>query len=281
MKVLFGIALRQTTGFVESLLSLIDLNWAAPNFSTLSRHQKTLQVNIPNRGSDGPLRAKQHGAALLVFRLHRDKTHGGAQHRFDNGLSIRRIILLTLDEWLHVDWRDQAHTMAKLLEFAAPAVRRGASLHGNNAGRLLGKERRHLTPRKLLAKHNQPVVAPAMQLKTRFARSIPMMVTSDMDVLSFCDGFNNHHIGTSQCRQEGASTPSTEPYWLLNYRVGGLACAPGVGQPIPLGPGVRRVKYVLMHAGDPAATRDFRDHRRPVANRGLSDDSPLKRGADD
>ena len=58
MKVLFGIALRQTTGFVESLLSLIDLNWAAPNFSSLSRHQKTLQVNIPNRGSDGPLRAK-------------------------------------------------------------------------------------------------------------------------------------------------------------------------------------------------------------------------------
>ncbi len=38
-----------------------------------------------------------------------------------------------------------------------------------------------------------------------------MMVTSDMDVLSFCDGFNNHHIGTLQCRQEGASTPSTEP----------------------------------------------------------------------
>jgi hypothetical protein len=31
-----------------------------------------------------------------------------------------------------------------------------------------------------------------------------------MDVLSFCDGFNNHHIGTLRCRQEGASTPSTE-----------------------------------------------------------------------
>jgi hypothetical protein len=31
-----------------------------------------------------------------------------------------------------------------------------------------------------------------------------------MDVLSFCDGFNTHHIGTLRCRQEGASTPSTE-----------------------------------------------------------------------
>ena len=55
MKVLFGMALRQTTGFVESLLGLISLDWAVPNFSTLSRRQKTLKVNIPYRGSAGPL----------------------------------------------------------------------------------------------------------------------------------------------------------------------------------------------------------------------------------
>ena len=55
MKVLFGMALRQTTGFVESLLRLIDLDWAVPDFSTLCRRQKTLLVNIPYRGSQGPL----------------------------------------------------------------------------------------------------------------------------------------------------------------------------------------------------------------------------------
>ena len=49
MKVLFGMALRQTTGFVESLLRLIGLDWAVPDFSTLSRRQKTLKVNIPYR----------------------------------------------------------------------------------------------------------------------------------------------------------------------------------------------------------------------------------------
>ena len=48
MKVLFGMALRQTTGFVESLLQLIGLDWAVPDFSTLSRRQKTLTVNIPD-----------------------------------------------------------------------------------------------------------------------------------------------------------------------------------------------------------------------------------------
>lgn len=55
MKVLFGMALRQTTGFVESLLRLIGLDWAVPDFSTLSRRQKTMKVSIPFRGSDGPL----------------------------------------------------------------------------------------------------------------------------------------------------------------------------------------------------------------------------------
>lgn len=55
MKVLFGMALRQTTGFVESPLGQIGLGWAVPDFSTLSRRQKALVVTIPYRGSQGPL----------------------------------------------------------------------------------------------------------------------------------------------------------------------------------------------------------------------------------
>ena len=47
MKVLLGMALRQTTGFVESLLHLVALDWAVPDFSTLSRRQQTLAVNNP------------------------------------------------------------------------------------------------------------------------------------------------------------------------------------------------------------------------------------------
>ena len=48
-------ALRQTTGCVESLLCLIGLDWDVPDFSTLSRRQKALAVNIPYRGAQGPL----------------------------------------------------------------------------------------------------------------------------------------------------------------------------------------------------------------------------------
>ena len=47
MMVLFGMALRQKTGFVESLLRLVDPGWTVPGFSALSRRQKTPALNIP------------------------------------------------------------------------------------------------------------------------------------------------------------------------------------------------------------------------------------------
>ena len=55
LKVLFGLPLRQTTGFVESLLQLGGLDWAVPDFSTLCRRQGTLNVSLPYRGGTGPL----------------------------------------------------------------------------------------------------------------------------------------------------------------------------------------------------------------------------------
>ncbi len=55
LKVLFGLPLRQTTGFVQSLLRLIGLDWSVPDFSTLCRRQKTLNVSLPYRGGTGPL----------------------------------------------------------------------------------------------------------------------------------------------------------------------------------------------------------------------------------
>ena len=54
-KVLFGLPLRQTTGFVESLLKLVGLDWVVPDFSKLCRRQRTLTVALPYRGSAGPL----------------------------------------------------------------------------------------------------------------------------------------------------------------------------------------------------------------------------------
>jgi len=43
LKVLFGMPLRQTTGFVESLLRLVGLDWAVPDFSTLCRRHSEME----------------------------------------------------------------------------------------------------------------------------------------------------------------------------------------------------------------------------------------------
>ncbi len=62
MKVLPGMALRQTTGFVESLLRLVGLDRAVPDFSALSRRRKTLAVNMPYRGTRAPLHLRIEAA---------------------------------------------------------------------------------------------------------------------------------------------------------------------------------------------------------------------------
>ena len=85
MKVLFGMALRQTTGVVESLLGLVGLGWTLPDFSTLSRRQKPLAVNIPYRGSKGPLHLLIPSRPLL-----RNILPGSGQHRHQ-GRGERRV----------------------------------------------------------------------------------------------------------------------------------------------------------------------------------------------
>lgn len=55
VKVLFGRPLRQTTGMVASILSMAGLDWPVPDFSTLSRRQKRITVQISNRRASGPL----------------------------------------------------------------------------------------------------------------------------------------------------------------------------------------------------------------------------------
>jgi hypothetical protein len=79
----FGMALPQTTGFVESLLRLIGLDWSVPDFSTLSRRHKARKVNIPYRGSDGPLHLLIDSTGIKVegAREWNASKHGGSKLR--------------------------------------------------------------------------------------------------------------------------------------------------------------------------------------------------------
>jgi hypothetical protein len=87
IKNLFGLPLRQTIGFIQSLLKLAGLDWSVPDYSTLSRRQQTLQVQIPYQKSAGALhllvdstgikgewKTKKHGAE---YRRQWRKVHLG------------------------------------------------------------------------------------------------------------------------------------------------------------------------------------------------------------
>jgi hypothetical protein len=81
MKVLFGMPLRQTTGFVESLLHLVGPDWAVPDFSTLSRPQKSLAVSVPYRGSKGQLNLLIDSTSIKTEGEWHARKHGGAKRR--------------------------------------------------------------------------------------------------------------------------------------------------------------------------------------------------------
>ena len=102
IKCLFGLALRQSLGLVQSLLRLAGLDWRVPDFSTISRRQKTLQVQLPYRAStsaldllvdstgikflgEGEWKRKKHGAE---YRRQWRKVHLGIDART---LEIRAI----------------------------------------------------------------------------------------------------------------------------------------------------------------------------------------------
>ena len=54
VRVLFGLPLRQTQGFIQSLLDLMGLALAVPDYSTLSRRQGQLAVVLPKKQTDSP-----------------------------------------------------------------------------------------------------------------------------------------------------------------------------------------------------------------------------------
>ena len=83
MKVLFGLALRQTQGFVQSVLALSGLGWTAPDYSTVSRRQKRLEVQITARPSRGGLHllVDSTGIKMLGEGEWKTRKHGAEYRR--------------------------------------------------------------------------------------------------------------------------------------------------------------------------------------------------------
>ena len=63
IKSLFRLSLRMVTGFVQSLFRLCGLTWTAPDYSTLCRRQKHIDIGIDAKTLQ--IRAIQLTTALL------------------------------------------------------------------------------------------------------------------------------------------------------------------------------------------------------------------------
>ena len=98
MKILFGMALRQTTGFVEGLLRVVGLDRAVPDVGTLSHRQKTRAANIPHCGSQGPLQLLIDSTGIEIDgegegERNARKHGGGMRQRVHLMRSGRRVIV--------------------------------------------------------------------------------------------------------------------------------------------------------------------------------------------
>ena len=136
MKVLFGMALRQTTGFVESLLRLIGLDWDVPDFSTLSRRQKASAVTIPHRRSQGPLHLVSDSTGIKVEDEGEwnARKHGGPKRR------VWRKVHLGID-WETLEIRAAEVTGSNVGD-VEPIVATGSSEPARHAARTIGPDPR-------------------------------------------------------------------------------------------------------------------------------------------
>ncbi len=74
VRLVYGLALRQTEGFLQSISALLDLGLRIPDHTTLSRRSKAVNVRIPVSASDGPLHIMIDSTGL---RIHSGNAPGG------------------------------------------------------------------------------------------------------------------------------------------------------------------------------------------------------------
>src|SRR3954471_15861261 len=163
------------------------------------------------------------GRCLLGLTLDGDETHGRALGRFADRFGICGIVLLPLDERLHVSRRNQPHLVPQLGDLTCPVVSARARLHGDKTARLRGEEGEHLIAPQPLAEQDSPETLAPCAWNTFLARSNPIVLTSVTDA-SLQVAVDTTTLAR-RCRR-GASTPSPKSV---------LSCAGCSGPSAPTG----------------------------------------------
>jgi len=81
MKCLFNFSLRHAMGMTQSLLHLTGLNWPVPDYSTVSRRQKTLQVAIGAVPTATGLHLLVDSTGIKMLGEWKTKKHGAEYRR--------------------------------------------------------------------------------------------------------------------------------------------------------------------------------------------------------
>ncbi len=160
---------RQITGFVsERVLQHLEARRPFWCHETELSQMTTKRVDqlrpLPHQtlvGAEGDCKA------LCLGALHCHEAHRGSRPRLRNGLGtrIRAIVLLALDEELHVDGRNQPDFMAVRLRYPTPVMRRRTGLHRNHASRMFGQQRNQTRPRLRPIVENRPTRPDGADLK--------------------------------------------------------------------------------------------------------------------
>jgi hypothetical protein len=77
--------------------------------------------------------SERHGARLMLSALHRNAMHVRTQHGFGNRRRVGCVVLLPLDERLHIDRRNQPDIVAAALRNATPVVASRTGFHRHDA----------------------------------------------------------------------------------------------------------------------------------------------------
>jgi hypothetical protein len=148
-------------------------------------------------------RTKDDCRRLRFGALALHKPHRGSLRRFADRLCISHVVLLPLDERLHVSRRDKARVVPKLSNLASPVMgARTASHRTTHRGNCEKNAKPDRGATSCGIRRRTRIRA--MNLKTDFARSIPTVLTSLTDASSVV--LQHLHSGTSM--RQGASTPS-------------------------------------------------------------------------
>jgi len=96
--------------------------------------------------------------------------HGGPLHRLGSGLRIAVVVLVPLEERLHVLSRDQPDIMAESLELAADVMRAGAGFHADQTGWNIGQAVGELSPGELDPQHDSAALILADEMEAVLAQ---------------------------------------------------------------------------------------------------------------